>query len=62
MFRFLPTIALVVCALATQAQPGSGGPTPAPPAMDAPIDGGISLLAASGVAYGLNKLRQRRRR
>jgi len=37
--------------------PGSGGPT-APTAV--PIDGGASLLLASGAAYGLRKLRQRR--
>ena len=53
-------------ALAAQAQtPGSGGPTPgAPPAdpTEVPIDGGASLLLASGVAYGLRRLRQRRAR
>ena len=35
--------------------PGSGGPTPVP------IDGGASLLLASGVAFGLKKLRDRRK-
>jgi hypothetical protein len=37
--------------------PGSGGPS-APTGV--PIDGGASLLLASGAAYGLRKLRQRR--
>jgi hypothetical protein len=39
--------------------PGSGGPLPAAPT-GVPIDGGASLLLASGAAYGLRKLRQRR--
>jgi hypothetical protein len=43
--------------------PGSGGPTPqAPTATEVPLDGGASLLLAGGVAYGLRKLRQRRRK
>jgi len=37
--------------------PGTGGPAPAA----VPLDGGASLLAASGVAYGLRYLRQRRK-
>jgi len=51
-------------ALTAQAQaPGSGGPTPTdPPPTDVPLDGGASLLLASGVAYGLKRLRQRRAR
>jgi hypothetical protein len=48
-------------ATAAQAQaPGSTGPTPQAPAA-VPLDGGASLLAASGVAYGLRYLRQRRK-
>ena len=44
-----------------QAQaPGSTGPTPQAPAA-VPLDGGASLLAVSGVAYGLRHLRQRRK-
>ena len=46
-----------------QDDPGSGGPTPGPAAPGAtgvPIDGGASLLLASGVAYGLKRLRDRR--
>lgn len=57
--------AAVVCALSVTtpalAQPGSGGPTPTGPTA-VPIDGGASLLLASGVALGLKKLRDRRRR
>jgi hypothetical protein len=46
--------------------PGNGGSTGGPPAPQAepttvPLDGGASLLLASGVAFGLKKLRDRRR-
>ena len=42
--------------------PGDGGLAPtAPPATDIPIDGGASLLLAGGVAFGLKKLRDRKR-
>ena len=41
--------------------PADGGPTPT--AVTAvPLDGGISLLLAGGVAYGLTRLRSRRKR
>lgn len=60
---------LAVCLLGGAAQaahaqtPGSGGPMPqAPAATPVPLDGGASLLLASGVAYGLRRLRQRRAR
>ncbi|MDO7845511.1 hypothetical protein Q5H92_04015 [Hymenobacter sp. M29] len=48
-----------------QAQPGSGGPGPGTPTTptnptDVPLDGGASLLLASGVGYGLARLRQAR--
>ncbi|WP_223827722.1 PID-CTERM protein-sorting domain-containing protein [Hymenobacter armeniacus] len=41
--------------------PGSGGPTPTTPAAEVPIDGGASLLLAGGAAYGLKRLRDRKR-
>ncbi|WP_240047185.1 PID-CTERM protein-sorting domain-containing protein [Hymenobacter nivis] len=51
---------LLAVAPALAQAPGSGGPTPnAPTAV--PIDGGASILLASGVALGLKKLRERRR-
>ena len=53
-------LGLLLAATTAQAQPGSGGPTPQNPTT-VPIDGGASLLLASGVAYGLKKLRDRRR-
>jgi hypothetical protein len=48
-----------------RAQPGSGGPGPGTPTTpvtptDVPLDGGASLLLASGVGYGLARLRQAR--
>ncbi|MBF9239996.1 hypothetical protein I2I05_21575 [Hymenobacter sp. BT683] len=55
---------LALCAftsLSALAQPNSGGPVPdIPPPTTVPIDGGASLLMASGVAFGLNQLRARR--
>lgn len=61
MKRFLVLIALSLMALTGYAQaPANGGPTPDPTAV--PLDGGASLLLASGVAYGLRRLRQRRQR
>lgn len=56
--------ALALGGLATRsalAQPTTGGPAPGTPAA-VPLDGGASLLAAGGVAYGLRYLRQRRQR
>ena len=59
---FLTACLLLVLGGLAQAQaPGSGGPTPqAPTATQVPLDGGASLLLASGVVYGLKRLRQRR--
>jgi len=65
MTRYYLAAAFVLTAFLSQAQtPGTGGPTPSTPTPDpteVPIDGGASLLLASGVAYGLKRLRQRRR-
>ena len=55
------SLVLAVWALsctAALAQPGSGGP--APGAVVTPIDGGASLLLASGIGYAVRRLRQRR--
>ena len=55
------TASLLLAAGLVQAQaPATTGPTPQA-ATEVPIDGGASLLLASGVAYGLKRLRQRRR-
>lgn len=57
-------VGLLLTTSAALAQPGSGGPASQDPTADptqVPIDGGASLLLASGVALGLKKLRDRRR-
>ncbi|SFQ39242.1 PID-CTERM protein-sorting domain-containing protein [Hymenobacter arizonensis] len=65
--NLLPSLFLVLVATAVAvAQPGSGGPepggtTPTNPT-EIPIDGGISLLLAGGIAYGAKHLRNRRRK
>ena len=61
MLRYLTTAALLLFVLTSQAQPGSGGPTPGP-VTGVPIDGGVSILLASGAAYAVRHLRQRRRK
>ncbi|MBJ6145707.1 PID-CTERM protein-sorting domain-containing protein [Hymenobacter sp. BT559] len=55
MLRLVPIAALLLIALASQAQPGSGGPTPT----GVPIDGGISVLLAGGAVYAVRRLRRR---
>jgi len=66
LLRYALTTAAFVFTLSTQSAlaqgPGSGGPTPGDqtPATGVPIDGGASLLLASGAAYGIKKLRRRR--
>lgn len=63
-FLFSLALLLAVGALAShsaRAQPSSGGPVPTAP-VTTPIDGGASLLLASGLALGLRKLRQHRRK
>ena len=57
------TTALVLgaCSLAGAQAPATGGPAPTVvPPTTTPIDGGTSLLLASGIGYALRKLRQRR--
>ncbi|MGI4874644.1 MAG: PID-CTERM protein-sorting domain-containing protein [Janthinobacterium lividum] len=66
--RLLPVVAGLLLCFAAAAQggaPGNSGTTGGPPAPGAtavPLDGGASLLLASGVAYGLKRLRQKRRK
>ena len=62
MKRFAVLVLLLVAGAGARhaaAQPTSGGPTPG--ATGVPLDGGASLLLASGLAYALRRLRQRRR-
>ena len=65
MKSLLITAALLLslAGLAQAQTPATGGPTPqADPPTTVPLDGGASLLLASGVAYGLQRLRQHRAR
>ncbi len=64
MTKLLLTAALLlsVGGLAQAQSPSTGGPTPTTPdPTQVPVDGGASLLLASGVAYGLRRLHARRR-
>ena len=61
LIRLLPILTLILAfGEAVLAQPGSGGPAPGA-VTSTPIDGGISLLLAGGVAYGIKHLRNRRK-
>ena len=68
MKHLLSSAALVLTvwalsSLSALAQPGSGGPAPAPADPTAvPLDGGASLLLAGGLGYAGRRLRQRRQR
>ena len=59
----LSALCVLFSAATALAHPGTGGPGPTPPVNPAavPIDGGASLLLASGIAFGLKKLRNRRK-
>lgn len=60
--RLLPLLAMMLAAGGVAlAQPGSTGPTPSSPTA-IPLDGGVSLLLAGGVAYGIKHLRNRRKK
>ena len=61
--RLLPVLILLVAVGETvlAQAPADGGPTPTGPTA-IPLDGGVSLLLAGGVAYGLKRLRNRRKR
>ena len=58
--RTLLTAVILICALSyapsLQAQPDPGGDP------DVPIDGGVSLLVAAGVAYGAKKAYDKRKK
>ena len=62
MKSFLLTAAFVAAAysLAQAQAPADGGPAPSSPTQT-PLDGGASLLLASGIGYALRRLRQCRK-
>ena len=55
-------LAVGISAPALAQAPGSTGPTPTSNPTPVPLDGGASLLLASGVALGLKKLRDRKKK
>jgi len=54
---FLLALIMIGCTTA-MAQPEDNGGDP--PNNDAPLDGGVSVLIAAGVGYGLKKMRDAR--
>lgn len=61
--RLLPAFIVLVAAggTALAQSPADGGPAPTAPT-GVPLDGGVSLLLAGGMAYGLKQLRNRRKK
>jgi len=55
---YLLIFLLSITALAAHAQPSDPGGDPD----SAPIDGGLSLLIAGGVGYGVKKLKEKRKK
>ncbi len=58
IYLFIAAIIAVCFPLFTTAQGGGLPPAPA----DVPIDGGLSLLLAAGVGYGIKKYREQRKK
>ncbi len=56
MFPVLLMISLLILPSLVFAQPGFGDDVP-----DVPIDGGLSVLLAAGAAYGVKKVRDRKK-
>ena len=56
LITLLSLTILLLLTVVAQAQPG----LPAPPSQ-APIDGGLTLLAAAGGAYAIKKLRDKKK-
>ena len=62
LLRLLPLLALLlVDGGVALAQPGSTGPVPST-VTAVPLDGGVSLLLAGGIVYGIKRLRNRRKK
>ncbi len=60
MFKYLLLASAFLLAFGAKAQaPADGGPAPAAPTAT-PLDGGVSLLLAGGLVYGLRRLRRKR--
>ena len=57
--KFINIALITVCFLITALPLLAQGP-PTPP--EAPIDGGLSLLIAGGLGYGVKKIREKRKK
>ena len=61
--RTLLTTLIIVCCLmyapSLSAMPGDPGPDPD---TDVPLDGGVSILVAAGIAYGAKKAHDKRKK
>ncbi len=57
IFPLLVILIILALPALLHAQPGFGDDTD-----DVPIDGGLSLLVAAGVGYGVKKVKQRARK
>lgn len=55
------TILLTGASTFAQAQPGDPGPNPGGTPTDVPFDGGLSLIAAAGIAYAAKKGYEKRK-
>lgn len=63
--KILPSLLMVAATTvyaSAQGDPDTGGPRPDPNPVNVPVDGGVSLLLAGGLAYGVKHLRTSRRK
>ncbi|MFC2188154.1 PID-CTERM protein-sorting domain-containing protein [Fulvivirgaceae bacterium LMO-SS25] len=60
--KYILLTGLLFLSAVSYAQTFGGPPSFTPDVLDNPIDGGLSLLLGAGAAYGVKKLRDRRRR
>jgi hypothetical protein len=60
--KYIAIYAIVAGSLFICQDVSAGPPPPPPPPPSVPIDGGVSLLAAAGVAYGVKKYRDSRKK
>ncbi len=60
--RKLLVLAALFCTLTVFAQPGGPGGNPDAPPPGAPIDGGVSLLVAGAIGYGVKKVKEARKK
>ena len=58
---YITLTAVLIILLIVFIEPSLAQPAPPSNVDQAPIDGGLALLAAAGGAYGLKKIREKRR-